>query len=152
MSMQSTYKSTKTVKMLLMLDIQHVSFGGDICWTTAWYSFHNIRIRFMNSLFSLLKRFSAHEKIWSLLFGWSYLVVKLYSHVMFFFELKNRRFHESYLNLLWSFYEVNYISNQEIKRVIFFKDKLKSRYISFSGYIDTTWSIYNDDIVYKVAP
>ena len=139
-------------KMLVMLDIKYVSFGGDICWTTAWYSFHNIRIRFMNSLFSLLKRFSVHEKIWSLLFGWSYLVVKLYSHVMFFFELKNRRFHESYLNLLWSFYEVNNISDQEIKRVIFFKDKLKSRYISFSGYIDTTWSIYNDDIVYKVAP
>ena len=150
--MQSTYKSTKTVKILLMLDIQHVSFRGDICWTTAWYSFHNIRIRFMNSLFSLLKRFSVHEKTWSLLFGWSYLVVKLYSHVMFFFEMKNRRFHESYLNLLWSFYEVNNISDQEIKRVIFFKDKLKSRNISFTGYIDTTWSIYNDDIVYKVAP
>ena len=31
----------------------------------------------------------------------------------------------------------SYISNQE-KRVIFFKDKLKSRNISFSGYIDTT--------------
>ena len=139
-------------KMLVMLDIKYVSFGGDICWTTAWYSFHNIRIRFMNSLFSLLKRFSVHEKIWSLLFGWSYLVVKLYSHVMFFFELKNRRFHESYLNLLWPFYEINHISDQEIKRVIFFKDKLKPRNISFSGYIDTTWSIYNDDIVYKVAP
>ena len=38
------------------------------------------------------------------------------------------------------------------KRVIFFKDKLKSRNISFSGYINTTWSIYDDDIVYKVAP
>ena len=121
MSMQSTYKSTKSVKMLLMLDIQHVSFRGDICWTTAWYSFHNIRIRFMNSLFSLLKRFSVHEKIWSLLFGLSYLVVKLYSHVMFFFELKNRRLHESDLNLLWSFYEVNYVSNQEIGPIYFSK-------------------------------
>ena len=131
-------------KNLLMLDIQHVSFRGDICWTTAWYSFHNIRIRFMNSLFSLLKRFSVHEKIWSLLFGWSYLVVKLYSHVMFFLELKNRRFSWIWFNsimiIFWG------------KREIFFKDKLKSRNISFSGYIDTTWSIYNDDIVHKVAP